>query len=80
MKTENLLNFEFMDGFVSMHVRATKYLSDHRTTYRVSFHSTMRDVAYTVKGSEYEHEVMAVALAERTKCYADLASFLQQVM
>jgi hypothetical protein len=80
MKTENLFNFEFIDGAISMHVRATKYTSPHRTTYRVSYHNSMRDEPYTVKGSEYEHEVMAIATAKRAECYADMAGFLQQVM
>lgn len=80
MKTENIFNFEFIDGAVTMHVRATKYSSSHRTTYRVSWHNTMRNVAYKVEGSEYEHEVLAVASAKRAECYADMCEFLQRVM
>lgn len=80
MKTENLHSFEFIDGTIMMHVRATKYISGNRTTYRVSYSNTMRDQAYKVEGSEYEHEVVAVAKAKIAECYADIASYLQQVM
>lgn len=80
MKTKSLINFQFVDGEVSMHVTVTEYLGGPIAMYRVSHSNSMRNKGYKVDSVHDKNEAVKLGKALRAECYADMASFLQQVM
>lgn len=78
MKTENIFNFEFIDGSISMHVRLTKYFVQGGVQFRLSHHNAMRNRPYEVSAPTDQNDGLQLAKKLRAQCYADMCSFLQQ--
>lgn len=76
MKTTKSINFEFVDGDISMHVALTQYEGMTGKSYRVSHHNTMREIDYSSRRYEDYGVALHSALELRHQCYQDLNDFL----
>lgn len=80
MQNTNLLNFQFTDGLISMHVSVTEFKGNFGTRYSVSWSNSMRNDLYKNEPFDRKEDAMQRGFKLRGYMYADMAVYLQQVM